>query len=567
MKTKAINGWVIFLLLFSFSLANAQNPGEKWEVYTRPEEAGFSSEKMADAKSLYDTLDAAAFLVIYDGKILVAWGDVFRRFMCHSVRKSFLSALYGIHVEEGTIDLDATLANLKIDDKFPLTDTEKRATIRDLLKARSGVYHPAAYETPGMKALRPSRGSHEPGTFWYYNNWDFNVLGTILEQETGTDIFVDFKHRLANPLHMEDYRVMDGYHHLEPQHSIHPAYPFRMSARDMARFGWLYLQRGMWDEEKIISKDWIEASAIPYSKTGFKSYMAGYGYLWWISDDFKDQGLYSALGVGTQMISVLPGANMVIVQRVNTYASKQVTPNMTLFQKIIEAKVSPPKKDPELVLLKVKPEYPEAIRMEKEALAGLAGECSASVYFENFRLPRNKVKIVLINDELIMESSYFGNFKLLMLSSTKFFVEDMEHYGIFELDDLGVPRELTLFPTEKAVDFYSLLLANPAESAVVQLKNLVKAKKDDGYFSESEVTLLGLHLLMKERIDEAKELWYFGLQVYPLSSKLHEYLGEASRIIGNTEQAIQHCKKALELDPNNINAQNILKKLEKKQKE
>jgi len=57
--------------------------------------------------------------------------------------------------------------------------------VRMLLEARSGVYHAALYETPAMAKQRPARGSHEPGTFWYYNNWDFNALGTIYEHATG----------------------------------------------------------------------------------------------------------------------------------------------------------------------------------------------------------------------------------------------------------------------------------------------------------------------------------------------------------------------------------------------
>jgi len=563
MKTQARMWSIILLFLFSFSLVSAQNPGEKWAMYAVPEEAGFSSQKLAEAKSLYDSLDAAALMVIYDGKVLVVWGDIYRRFMCHSVRKSFLSALYGIHVDDGTIDLDKTLADLKIDDKDSLTEIEKQATIRDLLKARSGVYHPAAYETPGMKALRPSRGSHAPGAFWYYNNWDFNVLCTILEQETGTDIFEDFKTKVANPLQMEDYRTMDGYHHLEPEHSVHPAYPFRMSARDMARFGWLYHQQGKWNGKEILSVDWIEASATPYSKTGFKSYMAGYGYLWWVSDDFKDLGLYSALGVGTQMISVLPGANMVIVQRVNTYASKQVIPDMKLFQKIIEAKVSPAKKNPELILLKEKSGYPLTSPMDREALAGYAGQCPVNVYYGDSRLPKRKVNIVVDGDHLVLKAPFFGNFKMFPLTPTKFFVEDMEHYGIFEIDDRGNARELTLFPTEKVADFYSRLLDEPVVRANVLLKNTVREKKDRCYFSESELLTMGFHLLVEKRNDEAQAIWHFAVQVYPRSSRLHVYLGEASRIEGNIEQAVQLYKKALELDPNNAKAKNMLNKLEK----
>src|SRR5919109_1479372 len=70
----------------------------------------------------------------------------------------------------------ATLAELGIDDQQSLTEAEKRATVADLLGSRSGVYLPAAKEPADMRAERPARGSHAAGEFFFYNNWDFNVL-------------------------------------------------------------------------------------------------------------------------------------------------------------------------------------------------------------------------------------------------------------------------------------------------------------------------------------------------------------------------------------------------------
>jgi CubicO group peptidase (beta-lactamase class C family) len=54
----------------------------------------------------------------------------------------------------------------------------------DLIKSRPGIDYPALGEAPGMKAVRPQRLSHAHGTFYHYNNWDFNAAGTIFEQET-----------------------------------------------------------------------------------------------------------------------------------------------------------------------------------------------------------------------------------------------------------------------------------------------------------------------------------------------------------------------------------------------
>jgi len=150
------------------------------------------------------------------------------------VRKSFLSGLYGIYWDRGEIDLNKTLADLVIDDwPEPLLESERQARSLDLLKARAGVFHPAAYA--GRTDSRP-RGSEGPGRYFAYNNWDFNTSATILVQETGADVFEAFDEYFAGPLQMEDWLVSDGYYHYELDKSRYPAYPFRMSARDAARF-------------------------------------------------------------------------------------------------------------------------------------------------------------------------------------------------------------------------------------------------------------------------------------------------------------------------------------------
>jgi len=131
-----------------------------------------------------------AVMVIHHGAIVAEWGDTAAKTPLASVRKSLLSALIGNAVERGEITLSQPIGALGINDNEPsLSDEEKTATVRDLLEARSGIYHAALYETAAMAARRPPRFSHKPGTFWYYNNWDFNSLGAIYEHAariTGT---------------------------------------------------------------------------------------------------------------------------------------------------------------------------------------------------------------------------------------------------------------------------------------------------------------------------------------------------------------------------------------------
>ena len=305
-------------------------PEASWERVASPEQVGWSSAKLKLAREYAATINTAAVMLIVDGRVLDEWGETTTRYNIHSIRKSLLSALYGIHVREGHIDLSKTMEQLGIDDNEPsLTATEKQATVHDLLKARSGVYHPALYETPGMKAARPPRGSHAPGTFWYYNNWDFNVLGTLFERFTKTNLFAEFKARIADPIGMQDFRMEDTQYVTGPD-SVYPAYPFRLTARDMARFGLLFLRHGAWRGKQVIPADWVEESTRSYSDAGDSG---GYGYLWWIAVGGRHlpgvelpDGAYSARGSGGHFILVVPALDLVMVHRVDTdIRDRQVT--------------------------------------------------------------------------------------------------------------------------------------------------------------------------------------------------------------------------------------------------
>ncbi len=300
------------VLLFAVAMQGTVAESQAWQKM-EPAAAGWSVERLDAARAYADTLHPTAVMVVQDGKAVAEWGDVRRKVNVASVRKSLLSALFGIAIAEGRIDPGRTLAELGIDDKPPaLTAAEKRATVRDLLMARSGVYHPAAYETGDMKRKRPARESRALGTVWFYNNWDFNALGTIYREQTGEDIFGSFERRIAGPVGMEDFSAGDGSYVLE-RASIHPAYPFSMSARDAARFGQLFLDGGAWRGRQVVPAAWVRESTAAYSHT--KRGNLGYGYLWWtLRPDVFGLGAILASGYGGQMIAVLPAKRLVVTQ-------------------------------------------------------------------------------------------------------------------------------------------------------------------------------------------------------------------------------------------------------------
>jgi len=297
-----------------------------WPIAPRPEKLGYDPAKLAEARAYAEGINTAAVVVVVDGQILCEWGDVDKKFNTHSMRKSFLSALYGRYVRDGVIDLDLTLAEAGIDDNPPLTEEEKKATIRDCLKARSAVYHPALYESASMKRRKPSRHTMKAGTHWYYNNWDFNVLATLFEKYTGRKVFEAIEEDIAGPIGMQDFSAEDGTY-ITGDDSIHPAYPFRITARDLARFGLLMLNEGQWNGREIIPRDWVRQSTRYHSDAALYG-SDGYGYMWWVARDHNKyphlpnvtlpEGGYSARGAGGHYLLILPTHNMVIVHRVNT---------------------------------------------------------------------------------------------------------------------------------------------------------------------------------------------------------------------------------------------------------
>lgn len=302
-----------FQRLTEYNPEQAYSPSKFWLKASSPELLGWSSEKLKVAKEYTLQRNTSAVVIIQNGIIVDEWGTPETPYKLHSIRKSLMNALYGIYVEASNIRLEDTLDELGIDDwNPPLTREEKQSRVSDLLQARSGVYHAAAYETDEMRAKRPERGSHAPGSYWYYNNWDFNALITIFKQQTGKELGQEFLTRIARPLRMEHFYLDDNRYLFELNKSQHPALLFRMSARDLARFGLLYLRNGKWGKQQIIPAAWIKLSTAPHSSIDSPvkrtRLFSHYGYLWWIGKD-----VYAALGRGGQALIIVPQYQVIIV--------------------------------------------------------------------------------------------------------------------------------------------------------------------------------------------------------------------------------------------------------------
>lgn len=327
-----MKNFLVLIATFLIISCSKKNPDLE---YISNEDSGLDAAKLDSLDNFLTEVGSSSLMIMIDGKIAHQYGDITKKHTVHSIRKSLINSLYGIAIEEGLIDTTATLEDLKIDDIEGLTKQEKQATIADLLKSRSGVYHASGAVSEGMLHNMPKRGQYAPGEHFYYNNWDFNVLGYILEKATDQTIYKLFEEKIAGPIGMQDYNgefteidgenpnaeipKTDGFYQIESSKSKYPAYHFRLSSRDMARYGLLYLQKGNWNGNQIVPEKWIEASTTPYSITN-SGYGIAYGMLWFVLYPHENRSTKSFYhtGTGVHMLGVYPGKNMVLIHRVDT---------------------------------------------------------------------------------------------------------------------------------------------------------------------------------------------------------------------------------------------------------
>jgi CubicO group peptidase (beta-lactamase class C family) len=318
-----------------FAALNAQQPPAQeptWQIAKDADAAGFDATRLSVLREWLKTQHTSALVVWRDGNVVFQYGDVARASKVASVRKSILAMLYGKYVVNGTIDLDVTVKQLALDDVQPFQPIEEQATLRHLLMARSGIYHPAG--NAQLEALSPKRGSQTPGTYFQYQNWDFNAAGTAFEKRTGKDLFDALDTDLARPIGMEDFdrsrqRKVDG----RPT-SVHPEYAMYLSTRDMARIGVVMARQGQWNGREVVPRDWVRTITtlitppedIHPVELGAASWARrwGYGLMWWIWDapnipatiTGPYQGAFTAMGAYGQYITVLPVLDLVVAHKV-----------------------------------------------------------------------------------------------------------------------------------------------------------------------------------------------------------------------------------------------------------
>ncbi|MFC2104899.1 serine hydrolase domain-containing protein [Bacteroidota bacterium] len=323
----------------------------------KPEEVGMSSNKLAELNDEIKLLlrlhiDINSVIIVKDGYIVAEqyYSEYYNKDSLHSIyscTKSITSALIGIAIDQNYI----TDVNEKMVSFFPNYNIENLSTEKQNISLENMLTMSAGLEWYEMEYTynderntfsqwdlsdnrvkfvldRPVIAS--PGEEYSYNTGVSHVLSSIIKNSTGerTDSFA--VRNLFTPLGINNF-----YWPLDAQDIPYGGHGMRLTPRDMAKFGYLYLNNGNWDGNQIISQNWVELSQQKHIE---RKYIPDYyyGYHWWVSDD----NYYSAVGSRGQWITIVPEYDLVVVftNRFNNNISLQYeTPERLLNTYILPA--------------------------------------------------------------------------------------------------------------------------------------------------------------------------------------------------------------------------------------
>ena len=300
-------------------------PTDEWQTAT-PEAQGLDSDTLdrIDQTITADDIQVDSVIVVKNGYIVYEkYYNYWSQHMLHTIQsctKSFMSALIGIAIDMGYID-NVSQPVLDFFPNYTIDNWDARKeniTIFHLLTMSSGIeFHEvdipytdpandlfAMYDSPDMWEYVLDRPMiRDPGEQWEYNSGGIELLGGIIEQTTGYRVADFAEEFLFEPIGIDSYTWWRPFANM--QYGCGGG--LNLKPRDMARFGYLYLNGGNWNGTQVVSSEWVNISTQMYYDTGSWYH---YGYTWWGIPGYT---FYEATGHYEQKIFVIPEEDIVVV--------------------------------------------------------------------------------------------------------------------------------------------------------------------------------------------------------------------------------------------------------------
>ena len=283
-------------------------------VRATPESQGISSDLFA---ALLRELDASKdtdmhhFMALRHGKVICECNFApYPKGMwhiTHSMCKSITGMAIGMLIEEGKLKLNENIYDIFSDHMNAFSKIFRPViTVENLLTMTSGV----TFNESGIVSGNDWLGSFlnasvngKPGTEFQYNSLNTYVLSAIVTKRTGETLTEYLTPRLFGPLGITKY-----YWETCPKGITKGGWGLFLCAEDMAKLGQLYLQKGQWNGQQLVSEYWIEISTARHLKTQNDTY--GYGYQLWME---QRPGSFEYNGMLGQNVIIYPDMDMVLV--------------------------------------------------------------------------------------------------------------------------------------------------------------------------------------------------------------------------------------------------------------
>jgi CubicO group peptidase (beta-lactamase class C family) len=286
---------------------------------TSPEQQGVASAAILQFVEALERQihEVHSFMVLRHGAVIAeGWWSPYASEYTHllfSVSKSFTSTAVGLAIAEGHFTLDDAIISF-FPEETPTEISELLAamTVRHLLSMSTGhdvdtwsymVEHP---DGNWVKEFLNVPVVHPPGTHFLYNTGASYVLSAIVQKTTDMTLLDYLKPRLFEPLGIENATWQAS-----PVGITAGGIGLSLKTEDVARFGQLYLQEGVWQGRPVLSTEWVKAattSQVTKSSGMHTDWMQGYGYQFWRSR----HGAYRADGVFGQFCIVMPEQDAVL---------------------------------------------------------------------------------------------------------------------------------------------------------------------------------------------------------------------------------------------------------------
>jgi len=284
-----------------------------------PESQGVSSQAILKfvnaAEAQVDALHSF-MLVRHDKLIAQGWWAPYKSdspHMLYSLSKSFTSTAVGLAIAEGRLSLNDTVISFFPDETPDEPSTNLKAMrIRDLLAMNSGHEKDTTGRITGVQdktwveAFLSLPVEHKPGTHFVYNSGATFMLSAILQKVTGQTVLDYLTPRLFEPLGIEGAAWEQN-----PQGINMGGWGLKIKTEDIAKLGLLYLHKGVWNGQRILSEEWVAAARSRQTSNGSNpnsDWEQGYGYQFWRCR----HNIYRGDGAFGQYCIIMPEQNAVL---------------------------------------------------------------------------------------------------------------------------------------------------------------------------------------------------------------------------------------------------------------